>query len=347
MPGKLSSPAEWSSVLEPASPTVFRGRGDPDDPRLGEVVGRWEGGPWQPRPGQPVLVGFPCDLGVRRNHGRPGAALAPDDIRQDFYRFTAWDAPAGVDLAELGVIDLGNVRIGSELEAAQHRLAGLVAELLRSGAVPVVLGGGHEAAFGHYLGYVAAGLDCGIINVDAHLDVRPVTRGPHSGTPFRQALEHPDHRLGPRRYVVIGPQRQSVARTHAQLVEKHHGRIHWLDVLAVAGGAVQVFAGELDQLGRECDAILLTVDADAFRQADVPGTSAPAPVGLEGTDWPAIALRAGAEPRVRSLEIVEVNPRFDRDHQTARWAALGVRQFLVGLARRQGRQQNATAEPRP
>ncbi|HEV3257863.1 MAG TPA: formimidoylglutamase [Gemmataceae bacterium] len=342
-----SSLAVWSSVLEPASSTVFRGRGDPEDPRLGEVVGRWDGGPWQPRPGQPVLIGFPCDIGVRRNHGRPGAALAPDGIREEFYRFTTWDAPAGVDLAELEVIDLGNVHIGAELEAAQYRLAGLVAELLRSGAVPVVLGGGHETAFGHYLGYVAAGLDCGIINVDAHLDVRPTTRGPHSGTPFRQALEHPQHPLGPGRYVVIGPQRQSVAQSHCRFLHQHEGRIHWFEALDEAGGAAEVFAGELDRLGRDSDAILVTVDADAFRQADVPGTSAPAPVGLQGAVWPEVALRAGAEPRVRSIEIVEVNPQFDWDRQTTRWAALGVRQFLVGLATRQGRPQERAIENNP
>jgi formiminoglutamase len=98
-----------------------------------------------------------------------------------------------------------------------------------------------------------------------------------------------------------------------------------------------LFAAELQRLGREASNILVTIDADAFRQADVPGVSAPGPVGLAGCIGPELAWRAGTDPRVRSLEVVEVNPEFDRDSQTARWAALCVRQFLVGLASRHAR----------
>lgn len=341
MSEKSSRPAGWWSALEPASPISFRGRGDPEDPRLGEVTHRWDGQPRDFRPGQPALVGFPCEEGVRRNHGRPGTAQAPNAIREQLYRFTSWDPQAEVDLAALDFIDLGYVSVHADLELAQHRLGGVVAELLRAGAVPVVLGGGHETAFGHYLGYAGAGLDCGIINLDAHLDVRPFPQGAHSGSPFRQAVQYVTHPLKPGRYVVIGAQRQSVARSHEQFVQEHQGRIHWLAANDHVLDVVGIFAEELDRLGQECQAILVTVDADAFRQADVPGSSAPSPIGLEGAAWPEIAFRAGADPRVRSIEVVEVNPRFDRDDQTVRWAALGIRQFLVGLAVREGRRQHA------
>jgi formiminoglutamase len=283
-------------------------------------------------PAQPVVIGFPCDVGVRRNHGRPGAALAPDAIREKLYRLTSWDGPSGVDLAALDLLDLGNVIVSEDLEAAQQQLGAIVATVLHSGAVPLILGGGHETAFGHYLGY--AGLDCGIINVDAHLDVRPFPQGAHSGSPFRQALEHAAHPLEPGRYVVVGAQRQSVARAQWQFVQDHQGRVHWLKADTGRGEIVRLFADELDRLGRQGAAILVTVDADAFCQTAVPGCSAPNPAGLEGAAWPALAERAGADPHVRSLEIVEVNPLFDRDQQTARWAALGLRQFLVGLAAR-------------
>lgn len=334
MSAPSSSPAGWWSALEPAAAALFHGRGDPADPRLGEVVRRWDGGPCTLLPGQAALLGFPCDEGVRRNHGRTGAALAPDAIRGYLYRLTPWDPLAEVDLASLAVTDLGNLRTDTDLAVAQQRLGDVVAAVLRAGAVPVVLGGGHETAFGHYLGYVGAGLECGIVNIDAHLDVRPYPRGPHSGSPFRQAIEHPTCPLKPGRYVVIGAQRQSAARTHGQFVRDHQGRVHWLDALSPDRRVPEVVDEELRRLGAECGAVLLTVDADAFRQADVPGTSAPSPFGLEGTVFPAIALRAGSDPRVRSLEVVEVNPSLDRDGQSARWAAVGTRQFLVGLAQR-------------
>jgi formiminoglutamase len=335
MSGASSSPGAWWSGLEPAEAGLVRGRGDPDDPRLGDAVRRWDGGEPPLRSGGAVLIGFPCDEGVRRNGGRPGAARAPDGIREYLYRLTARDGVSGVDLADLHALDVGNVRVGVDgLEAAQRRLGEVVGAVLRAGVVPVVLGGGHETAYGHYLGYVAAELAVGIVNVDAHLDVRPYPSGGHSGSPFRQALELVARPLGAGRYVVIGAQRQSVATSHAEYVARRAGRVHWLPELPPEDWPLRVFEQEVDELATKAGAALVTVDADAFRQADVPGTSAPSPVGLDGAAWPEIAFRAGARPGVRSIELVEVNPAFDRDGQTARWAALGVRQFLVGLATR-------------
>lgn len=49
----------------------------PDDPRLG----RWLATQSDPARADVVLVGFPSDAGVRRNGGRPGAALGPRAIR--------------------------------------------------------------------------------------------------------------------------------------------------------------------------------------------------------------------------------------------------------------------------
>ena len=53
---------------------------------------------------------------------------------------------------------------------------------------------------------------------------------------------------------------------------------------------------ELGRFDLDDAPVLLTVDADAFRQSDVPGTSAPSPVGLDGAAWPEIALMAGSIP---------------------------------------------------
>jgi formiminoglutamase len=223
-------------------------------------------------------------------------------------------------------LDLGNLR-PAPLEAAQQHLGRVVGELLRAGAVPVVLGGGHETAYGHFLGYVAAGLPCTILNVDAHLDVRPYPDGPHSGSPFRQAFEHPAHSLNRGAYHVVGAQLPSVARAHAEFVRQRGGRIIWADELTDRA----VWDGAWEGIWRSVAGrpVFLTVDADAFSQADVPGVSAPNPVGLPGDWWPPLAA-AAARHGVRSLEIVEINPAFDRDGQTARWAAAGLWRILAG-----------------
>ncbi|MGS9164755.1 arginase family protein, partial [Salmonella enterica subsp. enterica serovar Infantis] len=53
-----------------------------------------------------------------------------------------------------------------------------------------VLGGGHETAFGHGAGVLAAFAQesVGIMNLDAHLDLRQTDRAT-SGPPFRQLAQ--------------------------------------------------------------------------------------------------------------------------------------------------------------
>ena len=59
---------------------------------------------------------------------------------------------------------------------------------------PIVLGGGHETAYGHYLGLKSSlqpDEQLAVINLDAHFDLRPYDQtGPNSGTGFRQMADH-------------------------------------------------------------------------------------------------------------------------------------------------------------
>jgi formiminoglutamase len=297
------------------------------------VIEPWAGDPRALTPGRAVLLGFPQDEGVRRNHGRPGAARAPSEIRGWLRRLTPWDGESGTDLRTLPPLDLGDVRVAGGLEETQQALAEVVAAVLAAGAVPVVLGGGHETAYGHYLGYVAAGRRVGVINLDAHLDVRPLLgdRG-HSGSPFRQALEHPTHPLPGLHYVCLGAQPQSVSREHALYAGRRGAVVGWCG--EVRGRLAHHFGRQRDRLaGADCH-VYVSVDADIVCAADVPGVSAPNPLGLQAVEVAALARVAGSSPQVASLDLVEVNPAFDQDGQSSRWAAVLVWSFLVGLASR-------------
>jgi formiminoglutamase len=331
MSGASSSAAEWFTRLEPVVPPATARR--PDDPRLGEVAEFWQSGPIALTPGRAVLVGFPQDEGVRRNHGRPGAAEAPAEIRRHLYRLTPWNGDRGVDLTALPPLDVGNVRIAGSLEETQEALGVVVGAILTGGAIPIVLGGGHETAYGHYLGYVTARQPVGILNLDAHLDVRPCLDGQgHSGSPFRQALEHPTAPLPGAQYVCLGAQPQSVSRAHWQFARERGCRIGWYR---------QVQRRLIKHLRRECGRlsaagcqVYVSLDADAVRSADMPGVSAPNPNGFPAEQILACARAAGNSPVVASFDLVEINPRHDPDGRSARWAALAVWSFLMGLASR-------------
>jgi formiminoglutamase len=333
MCGASTSGGAWYSRLEPfGRPADLPARRD--DPRLGTAVTFWAGGEPGPRAGQAVLLGFPQDEGVRRNGGRPGAALAPAAIRHWLYRLTPWDGAEGADLTRVSLLDLGDVKIEGGLEATQEALAAVLAAVLARGAVPVVLGGGHETALGHYLGHARAGGPVAILNLDAHLDVRSCLNGlGHSGSPFRQALEHPTHPLPGRHYVCLGAQPHAVSRDHADYARRSGCAIRWCP--DVRGRLASVFSSHCRRLKRDGCRLYVTLDADVVQTADVPAVSAPNPGGLAGVEVLECVRQAGATPGVASFDLVEICPPLDRDDQGARWAALAVWHFLAGLAMRE------------
>jgi formiminoglutamase len=326
-----SSAGEWFTRLEPESSPIDVHR--PDDPRLGECVTFWREGMPELWAGRPVLVGFPQDEGVRRNRGRIGAGDGPAVIRHRLYWLTPWDAVHETDLAALDLLDVGDVRCEDDLEESQKALAEVIAAILTAGAVPIVLGGGHETAYGHYLGYVRAGRQVAIINLDAHLDVRPLLDGRgHSGSPFRQALEHPTQPLRGDNYVVLGAQPQAISREHHLYVRNKGGVIHWAE--ETRDRVEMTFREEYRRLANNNGSVYVTLDSDVVRQADVPGVSAPNPLGLSGRAVAGCAAAAGECKAVSSFDLVEINPSVDHDGKSGRWAATVIWHFLSGLLRR-------------
>ena len=139
-----------------------------------------------------ALIGFACDAGVARNHGRVGAAAAPNVLRQFLGNMPAQ--------AQQRMVDAGDVVCaGDGLEAAQRAFAHEVTQLLQQGFFPIGMGGGHEIAFASFSGwsdFLAANhpqANLGIINLDAHFDLRRDAQAT-SGTPFLQIAQECERR---------------------------------------------------------------------------------------------------------------------------------------------------------
>jgi formiminoglutamase len=133
-----------------------------------------------------------------------------------------------------------------------------------------------------------------------------------------------------RRYVCLGAQPSVVSRDHAGFVRAHGGSIYWSDQAEAT--LIDQFHFELK--GENCtgQSVQLSLDADVVRAGDVPGVSAINPTGVSGEEVLAFVGKAARSQIVTSLELVEINPRFDRDGQSVRWAALAIWTFLVGRA---------------
>ena len=303
-------------LLVPADPGLFYTRDDPNDPRLGDAAGRG----LEDYPGcGVVLIGCPQDEGVRRNHGRAGAAMAPAGIRRALYRYPVSAAHAGLRLA-----DLGDVPFCGTLEATHDVLHAVVRRCLRDGKKVVVLGGGNDISYPD-CSALAREVDAILaFNIDRHLDVR-ADRPRNSGTPYRQLLE--EGFLRPDGFHEVGINSFANSLPYMRYVEGLGVGVHQLAELREAGcGArVRALAGASDARG-----IFWGFDMDVVRAAEAPGVSDPSPMGLTAKEICEIADVAAADPRTRILEITEVNPTYDRDNITCKLAANVLMRALAG-----------------
>lgn len=297
------------------NPFTWQGRLDPEEHG---ITTRWHQHV-QPfgadSAGGVALVGFAVDEGVRRNAARVGAADGPHALRS---------ALAGLPvLGEPPVWDAGDVACeGDRLEAAQDALAERVATALRQRCLPLVLGGGHEVAWGTFQGITRARPDTRrllIVNFDAHFDLRVAARG-NSGTPFRQIAEWCQASGQPFNYHVLGISRY--ANTQALF-----DRADALGVRYVLDDALQTDADTgaarqaLERDVAAADAIYLTVCLDVLPGGQAPGVSAPAPLGVAVARVLALMDTVLASGKLVAADIAELNPAFDRDNLTARVAA--------------------------
>ncbi|MGE8499068.1 MAG: formimidoylglutamase [Pseudomonas sp.] len=275
-----------------------------------------------------ALIGFASDEGVRRNHGRVGAAAAPLAIRKALANL-AWhrQGPA---------YDSGDVVCADgDLEGAQARLGNRVCALLQAGHLPVVLGGGHEVAYGSWLGiaeHMAASAEApqaaaprmaapriGIINFDAHFDLRDPAHVRSSGTPFAQIAEQCAARGWPFRYACLGVSRASNTRALFQ-------RAAELDVLVredheIRESSLLDISHELGAFIAGCDVIYLTIDIDVLPACEAPGVSAPAARGVPLALLEPLLERVRDSGKLRLVDLAELNPDHDIDNRTARVAA--------------------------
>ncbi|MBK9518242.1 MAG: formimidoylglutamase [Anaeromyxobacter sp.] len=304
----------------PAEPHRWQGREDAGE---GPRAVRWHRQVTPLAPGAApgvALLGFACDEGVRRNAGRVGAAEGPAALRRALAGL-AWHVGRPVH-------DAGDVVVEEEaLEEAQAELGAHVARLLGDGHLPIVMGGGHEVAYGSFLGLLAADAGrLGVVNLDAHLDLRAGRAS--SGTPFRQIAEACAARGRPFRYLCLGV--DQAANTAALLdTAAGLGATFRRDRDCTPGRLEEVRAALAAFLG-PVERVHLTVDLDALPAHVAPGVSAPAARGLALEVAEALVDDVLASGKLALFEVAELNPRLDLDGRTARVAARLVEQVARG-----------------
>ena len=275
-----------------------------------------------------ALLGYAVDAGVISNGGRSGAKDGPDSIRKML-------GPLANHVNETTLVyDYGNIVVeDDDMDAAQLLMRDTIFTCLQENHLPFILGGGHDAAYPHYLGIQkhieTTGQTVGIINFDAHFDLRPLTDGKgHSGSPFFQIANQFSDSFN---YLVLGIQKASNPKTlfetasslNCNFLEIEHFTIaHW----DLVKNSITNFIGSVDK-------VYVSIDLDGFSSAYAPGVSAPSPIGFT----PEIVWKALEEiiqsNKLLSVDIVELNPAYDPDNATARLGARCLEYIVRTISR--------------
>lgn len=276
--------------------------------------------------GRLALLGFASEAGVRRNKGRLGARQGPQALRK---ALSALAAPFHAEpFVDLGDVDVG----GDNLEAGQALLAQHVTSALAQHERVMVFGGGHETAYGSYLGLRGHFPDktIGIINLDAHLDLRESgVDGPSSGTPFNQI-----RKADPKGFDYLCLGLAAEANTVALFERAKDWGVRTVmdhDLICDRTAADD----EIEAIAKRCDIIYLTIDIDLLPHYQAPGVSAPAPRGVplavvEHLVETVLSATKANNCAVPLADIVELSPPHDNDAMTAKTAALLIRRILFG-----------------
>ncbi|MCW8108550.1 formimidoylglutamase [Alteromonas ponticola] len=261
-----------------------------------------------------TLIGYPNDLGVAANKGRVGASGGPNAIRQ-FLANLPWHQNSEL-------LDAGDAPISDELATTQSAFAAKVVEALENGQSVLGLGGGHDIAWGSFQGLAQhSAKRIGIINFDAHLDLRKPAPATSSGTPFRQVAEYCQHNGLQFHYACLGVSKAANTQALFDYAEKTHTSMLF-DIDFTLSNAQQAILPML----REVDQLYVTVCMDAFPVSLCPGVSAPSALGIcpnetiKVIQWLSNACTEH-DVEWRLSDIAELNPSLDSDNKTARFAA--------------------------
>jgi formiminoglutamase len=271
-----------------------------------------------------ALLGFP----VHKSSITPNSChLAPKAIRNALARYSTYSASSDVDLRELKITDLGDVS-GADGVNGKKVIAKKVNGLLDRYGLLIALGGDNSITYSVTAVLFGDLSKVGVITLDAHHDLRdgntngsPIWRLIQAGLPgknivqigisdFANSKEYSDRAKEAGIFVI----------TRAQLRNK-----------SIADAMKQAFS----HLGRGVDHIYVDLDVDVCDRSVAPACPAATPGGISADEIRQAAFLAGANYKVRAVDITEIDPKRDsKDERTVRLAALLVLEIAAGYKTR-------------
>lgn len=317
--------------------------------RIGQRAGVLGKAGTAPAGARVALLGVPEDIGVRANHGRPGTRRM---WRAALPRLLNMQSNAFLDgrvIAIAGSVEVRDLRkVARSIDATKGgprareqalrdlrelvsaidlRVTHVVAALRGAGMVPIVIGGGHNNAYGVLAGCAQAlGAPLGCVNVDLHADLRP-REGRHSGNAFSYAKA--DGHLG--RYAIVGLSEAYATQAITEAIDEEEDYSAFTLESLLRGRTTIARMAEAAAAHVGGGPATLELDIDAVAQAPA---SAAAASGFSAAEFRALACQLCGAMQVHAAHIAEGAPGLGPwpDEMVGKLVAELARDIAAGVA---------------
>lgn len=270
-----------------------------------------------------VVVGVPaCETSISPTR----ADATPSAVREALLRYSTYSVDHGVDLSTVSVLDVGDVERPDHAEGEARVAAHLASAPARD--LLIALGGDNSITYSVMSGLFPDLGEAGLVTLDAHFDLRD---GISNGSPVRRLIEAG---LPGSRVVQVGIADFSNSAEYAARAREFGITVIPRSLLR-RRSIEDVMAEALDIAGAGAAGVHVDLDVDVCDRSVVPACPAAAPGGLSADELRRAAYAAAGDPRVRGLDLTEIDAQADApDGRTVRLAALCVLEAAAGLAHR-------------
>ena len=206
-----------------------------------------------------VLFGIPEDIGVMANHGRIGTASAYESALKSLVNIQHNKFCKGNSLLLLGQLDVTEemaMAVDLKLSNKEHKkqlfklvekidkeVSHIIHQIIKAGKIPIVIGGGHNNAYGNIKGLaLAKGKPVNAINFDAHTDFR-ILEGRHSGNGFSYAYEEGFLK----NYFVLGLHESFVSKSVFNTIKELHNRVRYVSYEEIEVRKTKNYSSQLEE----------------------------------------------------------------------------------------------------
>jgi formiminoglutamase len=277
-----------------------------------------------PTASEVVLLGIPAHLS---SLSQTSAHLTPAAVREDLARYSTYSSQHDIDLSMLTMADVGDV---SEPDGVQgeERVASTVRAITRDGNLLIAIGGDNSITYSVAVGIFPDLSNIGLITLDAHHDLRD---GISNGSPIRRLIQAG---LPGKNVVQIGISDFANSAQYSARARDYGITVIHRSVLR-ARSMEEVMRQALEIAGNDGRQIYVDLDVDVCDRSVVPACPASVPGGISADELRQAAFFAGADRRVRAIDITEIDASKDsQDRRTTRLAALLILETATGFAKR-------------